>query len=255
MTIIVSFMKNWQMQRNGDNMKILIVSGGSIQKDYLVDYLKDKTYDHIIAADAGLAHCRGLSLTPTEILGDFDSLKNREILEEYRAKKVPVLTFPTRKDFTDTHLAVLHSIDLLTKQWDDHDEESVSKRKNSEPRDRVTIIGATGTRMDHGMANVGLLTQFADSGVIGEIIDKQNTITMLKGPEIRDFYKTEDRPFISLLACSKETSGITLEGFDYPLKNAVMHAFDSLGVSNEIIENKGVVSLDRGYLLVIQAQD
>ena len=91
---------------------LLIVSGGSIDINFSKEYIKDKKYDRIIAADSGLAHCKEIGIEPTDILGDFDSLKNKELLEEYRKKGIPLREFPTRKDYTDTHLAVKYAVDL-----------------------------------------------------------------------------------------------------------------------------------------------
>ena len=105
---------------------ILIVSGGSIDVDFAKEYLRERQYDHIIAADSGLAHCKEIGIEPTDILGDFDSLRNLELLEYHRQKGIPLREFPTRKDYTDTHLAVKYAIDLKAEE--------------------VTILGATGTR-------------------------------------------------------------------------------------------------------------
>ena len=91
------------MQRNG---KILIVTGGRVEEEFAAAYLRDRNFDRIIAADSGLASCRALHLTPTDILGDFDSLKEENLLTFYKEQGVPVREFPTRKDYTDTELAV-----------------------------------------------------------------------------------------------------------------------------------------------------
>lgn len=124
---------------------LLIVSGGSIDINFSKEYIKDKKYDRIIAADSGLAHCKEIGIEPTDILGDFDSLKNKELLEEYRKKGIPLREFPTRKDYTDTHLAVKYAVDLKPQ--------------------RVTILGATGTRYDHALANISLLAFLKDNGI------------------------------------------------------------------------------------------
>ena len=79
---------------------ILIVSGGSIDVDFAKEYLRERQYDHIVAADSGLAHCKEIGIEPTDILGDFDSLRNLELLEYYRQKGIPLREFPTRKDYT-----------------------------------------------------------------------------------------------------------------------------------------------------------
>ena len=130
---------------------ILIVSGGSIDVDFAKEYLRERQYDHIIAADSGLAHCKEIGIEPTDILGDFDSLRNLELLEYHRQKGIPLREFPTRKDYTDTHLAVKYAIDLKAEE--------------------VTILGATGTRYDHILANISLLALLRDEGINAQIVD------------------------------------------------------------------------------------
>ena len=218
-----------------EQKKILIVTGGSLCPDFAADYLKRHTFHEVIAADAGLDHCKRLGITPTVILGDFDSLKEKELLDGYRKKGVRIECFPTRKDYTDTHLAMELSIKMRPSQ--------------------VHVLGATGTRIDHTLANIGLLTRMADEGIECLILDDHNVVQMLKGPDEKIFQRTKQKSYVSLLACSKEVKGITLTGFSYPLHDAVMHAFDSLGISNEIAEDKACLKIDSGYLLVIRSTD
>lgn len=59
-----------------------------------------KTDDIVIAADAGLQHCREAGVRPDIILGDFDSL---EALPETEAE---IRRLPVEKDDTDTLAAV-----------------------------------------------------------------------------------------------------------------------------------------------------
>lgn len=216
-------------------MKMLLISGGRVDDDYLRDWLKTASYDQVIAADSGLDHCRRLGIRPTEIVGDFDSLSDPALVEEYREKGIPVSRYPARKDLTDTHIAFLKAIEKKPEE--------------------VTVLGATGTRLDHTMASIGLLTLMADAGIPCRILDAHNCIEMLSGPETRSYRQTADKSYLSVLACSKEVTGICMEGFEYPLDHAVMHAFDSLGISNEIVAETGTVSVESGYLLVVRSTD
>ena len=84
------------------------------------------------------------------------------VLEEYRKKGIPLREFPTRKDYTDTHLAVKYAVDLKPQ--------------------KVTILGATGTRYDHALANISLLAFLKDNGIEAKIVDVHNEIEMLHGP-------------------------------------------------------------------------
>ena len=55
-------------------MKILIVSGGNIDRDFASGFLKNQSYDRILAVDKGAQFCREQGLQPTMLIGDFDSL-------------------------------------------------------------------------------------------------------------------------------------------------------------------------------------
>ena len=88
-------------------MKILIVSGGSLDIEWASGLLERERFDRVIAADSGLAGCDRLGIIPTDILGDFDSLKDPGLLERYGSMtRGPVRHYPERKDFTDTDLAM-----------------------------------------------------------------------------------------------------------------------------------------------------
>ena len=48
---------------------------------------------------------------------------------------------------------------------------------------------------------------------------------------------------------------MTLEGFQYPLQDGVLEPGVSLGISNELDAEEGLVSLQAGYLLVLRTRD
>lgn len=215
--------------------RVLIVSGGSVAIDFAREYLQGEHFDRVIAADAGLGHCREIGIEPTDILGDFDSLKDRELLEVYRKKGIPLREFPTRKDYTDTHLAMLYAIDLAPSC--------------------VVVLGATGTRMDHTLANISLLSMMCDAQIPCRIVDKHNEIEMLCGPSERHYKKRAGKTFFSILAFSDEVTGIDEIGFSYPLQDATLYNRESVGVSNEITEPDAVLRVESGRLLVMQTRD
>ena len=69
-------------------MKVLIISGGQVDIGQLKNYVQENDYHRIIAADSGLAVCREAGIVPTEILGDFDSLKDPDMIEQYKKRGV-----------------------------------------------------------------------------------------------------------------------------------------------------------------------
>ena len=253
MMIMFCFMRNWLRKRNGkegvDLMKILIVTGGRISLPFASAFIKQQGFDRIIAADSGLAACQELGLPPTDILGDFDSLKNRDLLTCYREMGIPIREFPSRKDYTDTELAVLYARDL----WMEEKEED--NPDDPDPESRVWILGATGTRLDHTLSNLGALVTMTELGIPCTILDDHNEIELLKGPTEKKYLPRSPRDYISLLSLAGTARGIDLIGFSYPMKDGELPPYVSLGISNEITEKEATLRLKEGCLLVIRAQD
>ena len=216
-------------------MRVLIISGGQVNIRQLKKCVESRHYDRIIAADAGLAVCHEAGILPTEILGDFDSLKNPALLEEYKKRAVPVKAFPERKDYTDTDLAMHYACRLGP--------------------EGVDIFGGTGSRLDHTMANVFNLAFLAERGISCRLIDSNNQIEMLKGPCEKVYFQEENLPFFSLLPCGGRVEGLTLRGFSYPLEDFCLERFVSKGISNYMTEKKGTLHFTEGFLLVIRSKD
>ena len=215
-------------------MRTLIISGGMLEEDFIRDYMEKHVFDKILAADRGLVLCRKLEIVPDLILGDFDSATS-DALEYYRAT-VPerIRQYPSRKDDTDTELAVSVAIDLGS--------------------DEIVIFGGTGTRLDHVMGNIQILKKALDQGVAAFLIDSHNRIRMTDGSVVirkADQFGT----YVSLIPFTEKVTGITLRGFSYPLNDDTLVQGKSIGVSNEIKGSKGEIFLKEGLLLVMESRD
>lgn len=211
--------------------RCLIVTGGTASKDVFEAVFSEFDFDFIIACDKGLEACHNMSIFPNLIIGDFDSV-DRDILDKYK-EKAELLRLDTHKDFTDTHVAVEYVVSL------DFDE--------------VIIIGATGTRVDHTLSNIGLLKIFADAGIKALIIDENNRIQMIKTSI--ELLKSEKYKYVSLIPYTEEVTGVSLSGFYYGGENITLKSGESLGVSNQLAAPKGSISLEEGILIVIESHD
>ena len=138
------------------------------------------------------------------------------------------------KDATDTHMAVLEAIKLNPKA--------------------ITILGATGGRLDHMMGNLALLKLCVDKGIPACIIDQQNKITMID-KQLKISKCNQYGKYVSLIPFSDEVTGITLTGFAYGLSDATMIKADTIGISNEIREEEGFITIKSGYLMVMETKD
>lgn len=214
-------------------MKVLIITGGRFDKNTAKEYLNSHKFDYVITADGGTAYAKSIGIMPDLLLGDFDTLK-AEVLEEYKNKGIELMRFPTKKDYTDTHLALKTA---LEKQPDD-----------------IVILGGIGTRMDHTLANIGLLTLALEQGVSAQIIDSNNRIRMIKDSLVLE-KKDAFGKYVSLIPYTEKVMGIDLEGFLYPLHGAELCIGISQGISNELVEEQGKISIKSGQLLIIESRD
>lgn len=199
-----------------------------------LDFIKKNQYACIIAVDGGLAAARKLNLKPDFCLGDFDSV-NREDYAYYRSQEgIEWLVYPPEKNETDTELALHLAVDRQVQE--------------------IHLFGATGTRMDHTLAAIGLLEIPVKAGISCWMIDAHNRITMIES----DCRIRRDEAFgtyLSLIPYTEKVTGVTLTGVKYPLQNSSFIQGNSLGISNEITGEEAGISLKEGKLILIESKD
>lgn len=215
-------------------MNTLIISGGNINSDFALDFMEKQKIDFIIAVDGGLAFTRKHDIRPDLIVGDFDSVP-KEIIDQYRKEnRVPVREYNPVKDATDTQIALEKALE--------------------EGSDRIWILGATGTRLDHVLGNIYTLSQAQRHGKEAYLVDEHNRISLVSSALI---LKKDEQygKYVSFLPLGDRAEGVNLEGFKYPLVNALLTNDNSLGVSNEIAAKEARVSLKEGTLIMIESVD
>ena len=215
-------------------MRFVIISGGHIDDAFALNYLEENEYDCMIAADSGMNFLHRNGLVPDIIAGDFESVQSSSLQYFQGLNNVQVIKLNPMKDDTDTEFVIREAI----------------RRGATE----IIVLGATGTRLDHVLANVNLLGIGLEENVSIELVDAHNRIRMISGDvELKCTEQFGD--FVSLLPINGNVTGVTLEGFKYLLKNAVIPSFSSLGISNEIVEKSARIKIDKGVLLMIEARD
>ena len=210
-------------------MKGLVISSGSIQNyDLLKEHIKENQF--ILCADGGVRHSMKIDFIPNSVIGDFDSIdeKSREFIKE---NNIPVIKYPVEKNETDTELALLHLISIGCND--------------------ITLIGVTGSRLDHTLANIYLLEKLLLENIKGKIVDDNNTIYL-----INDFIKLEKKDnYVSIIPISNEGVIVTLKGFYYPLEEELVEFNSTLGISNRIIDEFGEIKITKGEALIIESKD
>lgn len=216
--------------------KALLISGGHIDDKYIKGYLKDRHYDITIAIDGGLEKAAGLGIVPTHVIGDFDTV-SAETLKKYSDNEsVKVIRLMPEKDFSDTQCAI-----------------STAIQNNCT---HIEIIGGTGTRLDHTVANIHTLQMVLNKCDDAVIVNENNRIRLVNGRKIIERQEVFGR-YISFLPLTDKVKGVCLKGFKYPLDNYEfdIHKSMSLGVSNELVQDRAEIDVAEGILIMVESED
>ncbi len=212
-------------------MNCLVAGSGSLQDDELLRYFAECS-QLLVCADGGAYYFERAGITPDVLIGDFDSIEP-SLLDSYKKLGVEIIKHPPNKDYTDMELALDYAL--------------------MRGATRVYIMGAIGTRIDHTLSNIQLLHKLSDNCVQGVIINENNYIYLINSESFE--IDKIDRYKLSLVPASETVTGVTTRGLAYELTDAVMHIGTGLGISNEFISEKAVISVKRGKLYVIVSRD
>ncbi len=184
--------------------------------------------DLLIAADGGADHIARMGLAPDLLLGDLDSLGSA-------LPACPLMRYPAEKDDTDMALAV---------------EAGVSRGYCE-----FLIFGVLGgPRLDHTLAAVSLLPGYAARGLSVTLVGGgQRVRALASGQELA--FSPRREGYLSLFATGGEAAGITAENLKYPLADAVLPSYVTLGVSNEFLPGRAArVAVGQGAVLLVWQQ-
>ncbi|MDD4507527.1 MAG: thiamine diphosphokinase [Eubacteriaceae bacterium] len=209
-------------------MIIFIFTGGHYgTPDFYKKMLDQAGERRVIAADKGAEMVARLGLKPDLLVGDFDSVDLR-ILKKMAGAGVPIQRHPVRKNQTDTELAIALAM--------------------KEKPQKVILFGATGTRMDHVLASIHSLYPLLEAGIPAALVDEYNTLSLLKGTRQLEL---PSGTTLSILAYTDTVRGVTLSGFEYPLKDVTLsHAGAGWTVSNVTTPPPQMITVQEGILLV-----
>ncbi len=213
-------------------MTALLICGGTLSASFLKEMSEQYRDAVVYAVDGGLTVAEEAGVVPDYLIGDFDTA-DESLVAKYEERCITIRHQP-EKDATDTELA----IDVALEQG----------------AETILLLGATGTRMDHTMANIHMLYHVLLRGKQAFIVNENNRISLHE----KSFIKKRDELFgtyLSFLPFFGETTGVTLKGVKYPLDGKTLMAGTSLGISNEVTEDTVEVSFVSGYLLMIEARD
>ncbi len=202
----------------------LIITGGEFS------FFEKTEYDFVYACDKGVEYSKKLNICPDVILGDFDSY------EDDFSKSFPdaeILRFPVEKDDTDTMLAIK---DALSRGYT-----------------HIVIVCALGKRMDHLIANMESLHYIAAHGGVGEIISEKEHLMTFSDCEKPICIKKKAGYSLSLFSLTESCEGLCISGVKYNTNGITLTNSFPLGHGNSILEDKAVISISKGILLIVES--
>lgn len=232
-------------------MKIAIIfTGGTINKDIVTRVIENYKEADIIGIDGGCAIVDQMGLPLDLMIGDFDSL-DETVFNHIKKYAKKCIRLNPIKDQTDTHAAYEY---LVEKNYDS-----------------VVVLGSSGTRFDHTLANVFVAMKYAHQLDI-TCIDTHNKTIFISGsclvegnkvsPEFNELSNTtrvmnigdiSEYKYISIVPLEK-TYILRTEGLKYPLSDYELDPYDTFSISNES-EGEIKIYITYGKALIIASKD
>lgn len=208
----------------GTERRCVIIGGGECSAETLKNNINAD--DYIICADGGFDIAAYCGFTPDLLIGDFDSIKAIP-------ENVNKITLPVEKDVTDTVAAYNEGVKLGFKNF--------------------LLLGGTGGRFEHTFANISLMANASKSGITFEIVDGKHIFRSITNSSTKIEKKGNQQ--VSVFAYGDRAFGVNLKGFHYPLWDYTLDPFDAaLGTSNDIIDEYGEISVNKGTLIIVETQ-
>jgi thiamine pyrophosphokinase len=218
-----SIRRRFEMTASDGPVTVVILTGGDpVPTDVLQDLPAEPT---VIAADSGLDLALALGLRVDLIVGDLDSVTAEALAA---VPDVPVERHPVDKDATDLELA-MHA----------------AARRGAE---RVMVVGGTGGRLDHALANAMLLASPSFAGIEIEWLVGGGSVLVVHGGARLHGAVGE---LVSLLAVGGPATGVVTEGLRWELNGETLDAGSTRGVSNRFLLPVASVHVATGTLLAV----
>ena len=209
-------------------MCIAVITGGPIYPEASSILLDAEA---VYCADSGLDYCIANGIKPDRFYGDMDSI-SEEGKHYLQIAGIPVNIYECEKDKTDTELVL-----------------------DNCPKDsKIILVCSLTGRIDHVVANLGLLIKFKELGYDITATDGVSDVIPLVGPSDISIEGGWDEDLaVSLIPFANDkVTGVTTSNLYYELNDATLEATSSFSISNK--PKAGVksigVSIRAGRMLI-----
>lgn len=200
--------------------------------DLTISQIPIQENDLCIAVDGGYEYCKLLEIVPDYILGDFDSISEKEaqnVAAIAKEMKDRVIILPMEKDDTDMLAAI--------------------KLGLSEGYQSFRIYAGMGGRVEHTLANIQCLLYLKEHNAVGYLMDGTGMILVAKEEAI-SFQDTLEG-YLSLFSMGEEAV-VSIENMKYLLQEQKITNSFPIGISNEFLSGKkGKITVHKGAVVMI----
>ena len=176
----------------------------------------------VVAADGGANHLARIGVKPSAVVGDLDSL--RPEVREWLGEGLLV----PRPDQSSTDL-----------------DKTLAYVVDERGARTVTVLGATGGRLDHALENLALLARWAGRAEV-ELRDEMTRIVAVRESAV---FAVASGSTVSLLPVGR-CERVWTEGLRWPLSGEPLDLLTRTGVCNQAVADRVGVRVDGGALLV-----
>lgn len=217
-TVLTEDLLNTAISKRG-----ILVTGGDAPSESLLIKARQQNPDALLyCADSGADAVVKAGWVPDAVLGDMDSIAP-ETLAQLKALNVPQTVLSPDKNATDTHLAL--------------------NAMFAKGLQEILVLGATGSRLDHELANLMLVIGFGRQNKSVVLWDEQNRMRYVNA----GIYAVPAvDAAISLVPIDVKGMRLSLQGFKYPLDNALEPFGLSRLISNCWKEEVGRITIHSG---------
>ena len=208
--------------------RCVIIGAGPIENyEIMKSYLEEG--DFFIYCDGGLRHQDGLGVKPDLIVADFASYEEGRDAD---FGDIRVIRLPVMKDDTDSYHAAKEGLRLGFKSY--------------------LLLGLTGARLDHTLANVGLIYMLFKSGAEACMVSDTEEMCVVGKDKT---YVEDCYPFFSIMPVFGDVRGLTIKDAKYEVEDARLSLDYPYAISNEPLSNKRAsISISDGEALLVKVR-
>lgn len=201
---------------------VIVSASPQADRGFIASQITDS--DFVICADGGADILFSTGILPDMIVGDFDSSKR---FMEFNIENV--ISLPSEKNDTDTMYCVRKALEIGYTKF--------------------LILGATGGRLDHELANISVLLYLQNNKASGVISDGFSDVTLLNRGENKFSGLKLKTLSVMPYACDKIVVSYT--GLKFPLTNHTVTAEYPFSISNVAADDDITINLQEGRALLI----